>query len=388
MTSTRHHLAPLRPWLLVVLLLLTTGCRDRDIVTHYGSRSGAGAASVNGTSVFGQMFKDTGRRVRSWRLLSPSLEKADVVVWFPNDLAPPSLDVAVWFDDWLRYSYDEYQYEYKDKVLIIIGRGYDAEEMYWRETQPIAPAKLKIEFARRLRQAKGNSITGASGGGTGDVSDWFTIHKPKKAKPVTTLAGPWAGGVDAKQATIEHSATITPDASFTTKLSDGDGHPLISERVIELTDDWDDEWNDGESKLILIENGSFLLNASLVNHENRKLAGRLVDSIGADAKDVVFLESGASPTISDTDPSMGPPTGFELFRIWPIGALLAQAAAIGLVYALARFPIFGVPRRLKESSLTDFGKHVTALGRLLATTRDRAYASGVLSKYFSEVKND
>ncbi len=48
----------------------------------------------------------------------------------------------------------------------------------------------------------------------------------------------------------------------------------------------------GQSQLLVVANGSFLLNAMLVNHEHRKLAGKLVDAIGPGGRDVVFLESG------------------------------------------------------------------------------------------------
>ena len=48
----------------------------------------------------------------------------------------------------------------------------------------------------------------------------------------------------------------------------------------------------GQSQLLVVSNGSFLLNAMLVNHEHRKLAGKLIDTIGPGGRDVVFLESG------------------------------------------------------------------------------------------------
>ena len=73
------------------------------------------------------------------------------------------------------------------------------------------------------------------------------------------------------------------------------------------------EWFD-ESQLIVVANGSFLLNLPLVNHEHRKLAGKLIDAVGPPGQTVVFLESFAGgPPISD-DPSGGMPTGAEIFN--------------------------------------------------------------------------
>jgi hypothetical protein len=363
---------------LLLLLGLLSGCHEKDIRTVYGMRSGYGVKSVNGTSVFGQMLDDAGHRVRSWQLLSPSLEAADVIVWFPDESGPPSPDVVAWFDDWLQYSYG-------DKTLIYVGRAYDAEKLYWARTQALAPARLKGQYSQKLAQAPRESLAGRNKPTAGDAEGWFSISLPKRAKRVAKLGGPWSKGIDAKKTTIEHSQVISPEEGFGILLDDGSGHPLVSKWTYEADEV---EWTENDSRLIVIENGSFLLNAALVNHENRKLAGRLIAELGEGGKKVVFLESNANPTISDTDPSNSPPTGLELFRIWPIGAVLAQVAALGLVFALARFPIFGVPRRLERPSLTDFGKHVAALGRLLAATRDRAYADGLLKKYFTETKQD
>lgn len=371
----------LKPLLLLAVALLTTGCREKGIRTEYGVRTGYGASSVNGTTVLGQMFENAGHRVRSWRLMSPSLAKADVIVYFPSESKPLSTDAVDWLDDWLRYSYDEDTYELEDKILIVVGRAYLAEEFYWRETQPNAPARLKTEYAAKLRQAQLNGPLGGASGGKGAVGEWYDVNPVAPATKVKQLKGPWAAGVDASKAALETSSTIAPHDDLDILLADGAGRPLVSELAyVEESD----AWNSGESDVLVIENGSFLLNASLVNHEHRKLAGRLVDYIGDPEKDVVFLEADASPTISDSDPNQNPPTGFELFRIWPIGAVLAQAAALGIVFALAQFPIFGVPRRLERPALTDFGKHVAALSRLLSATHDRAFASGLVRKYFTE----
>lgn len=369
--------------LLASALLLLVGCGQKDIRTEYGSRSGYGASSVNGTSVLGRMFENAGHRVRSWRLMSPSLSKADVIVYFPTESGPLSPDASAWLYDWLCYSYDEDTYQSEDKILILVGRAYDAEEMYWKQTQASAPTGLQGAYAGKLAQAPRQGLTGPAGPSKGTVDEWYDIATPGTATKVKKLTGPWARGVDASKSTIEHSKTIWPNDDLTVLLADGDGHPLVSEQAyVEDGADWDAS----ESNLILIENGSFLLNAPLVNHENRKLAGRLVDFIGESPKDVVFLEASPTPTISDSDPNQSPPTGLELFRVWPIGAVLAQLAALGVVFALAQFPIFGVPRRLERPALTDFGKHVGALAKLLAGTRDRAYASGLVRKYFTERK--
>src|SRR5580658_4454078 len=74
------------------------GCR-KELETAYGQRSGPGATkSVNGTAVFADMFQAAGHQVSSWTSLSPRLDQADCIVWFPNDFDPPSPKVASWFE--------------------------------------------------------------------------------------------------------------------------------------------------------------------------------------------------------------------------------------------------------------------------------------------------
>lgn len=368
---------------LACLALAALGCQPRDIQTGYGSRSGYGGNSVNGTSVFSSMIQQAGHRVRSWPVLSPSLAKADVVVWFPTSSDAPSPDAVAWMEDWLSNSFDQDTWQRQARTLVVVGRQYDAEKLYWQNVQSRAPAGLAPEYKRRLQRARTAKLPPPTGKLPAEAGAWYSVRKPKPQEAVTQFAGPWAEGLDAGQATVTHGASIHPSGWLDTLLADGNGHPLVSHGGYGTDEPWQD-YNTGGSRLLVIENGSFLLNAPLVNKENRKLAGKVVEYLGRPRKNVVFLESDAAPQVRDVDPNTGPPTGFQLFNIWPIGAILAQAAALGLVYALWRFPIFGVPRQLERPALTDFSRHVGAVGRLLAATRDRAYAKGLIQQYFSE----
>jgi hypothetical protein len=70
-----------------------------------------------------------------------------------------------------------------------------------------------------------------------------------------------------------------------------------------------------------------------------------------------------------------------LLKVWPLNAILLHLTILGIVFCLARSPIFGRPRELPPDSPADFGKHVAALGRLLARTKDRNYAHSRLAQY-------
>jgi len=136
-----------------------------------------------------------------------------------------------------------------------------------------------------------------------------------------------------------------------------------------------------------VANGSFLLNASLVNHEHRKLAGKLIDEVGPPSQTVVFLESGRSgPTISEKDPSAAVPTGMEILTVSPICWIFLQFAVVGVLFCFSRWPIFGLPRQLPADAPSDFGKHIRAVAELLGRSRDRAYAMARVLNYQQTTK--
>ena len=125
-----------------------------------------------------------------------------------------------------------------------------------------------------------------------------------------------------------------------------------------------------------------MLNYPLVNREHRKLADKLIDQCGKQSKHVVFIESIANgPPILEKEPTGSMPSLLELLKVWPLNAILLHVAVLGIIICLSRSPIFGRPRDLPGDSPSDFGKHVAALGKLLARTKDRNYAQARLAQY-------
>lgn len=358
---------------LALLMLLLSGCIEEELLTEHGQSSGVGGGSVNGLGVLANMLEQSDWKVSAWMMLSPKLERADVIVWAPDDFSAPPEEVQYWLDDWLFQS---------GKTLVFIGRDYDAAPGYWAEAVKLAPAESKAWYGDQELQAINDQNAQAITTLTNDhAPDWFTLDPSQPETQVRKLGGPWARGVDPKKASVWRRTRLIPDtenleeASLQTLLTDGGGDPLVSQVTIT-------SWEGSiPSRAIYIENGSFLLNAALVNRENRKLAAKLVEQLGPPGR-VVFLESGpGGPSIHDRDPTPTPPSGLALLGVWPIGATLAQLGLLGLVVALVRWPILGVPRRLPAESLTDFSEHVSALGRLLAATKDNTYAYSLIQKF-------
>jgi hypothetical protein len=314
--------------------------------------------------VLADMFERAGHKVTSWRRLSPRLQqRADCIVWFPDDFQPPPPKVRKWLEDWLEAR--------SDRTLIYVGRDFDAASWYWREIAPGAPADQAAEIRMRKLTAEADFQSQRLKIPASEDCEWFTVRGASQPREVRTLEGDprWVKGIDPKKLRIELNGRID-ESSYGEALLASEGDLLVGAESI------------GDSRLIVVTNGSFLLNLPLVNHEHRKLAGRLIDQIGPPSKQVVFLESTAGgPPIADKDPAATMPTGLEIFHIWPTSWILLHMAVVGILLCFSRYPIFGLARDPGVEIAPDFGKHVEALGELLRRSRDTAYAVSRLVHY-------
>jgi hypothetical protein len=347
----------------VSAFLAAGGCEE-DLNAIYGQRQGLGGGSVNGTAVLAEMFEKAGHTVVSMRWLSPRLRKrAEAVVWAPDDFDPPSDEVRQWLQQWLA--------EGSGRTLIYVGRDFDAAPWYWEKVAPKAPAALQPEIASRQQTAQ--SIYDVKRSASAPVKNcpWFTIDRSNKLHRAQGLQGDaqWTGPIVASNLDIRLYGRIVPapDAEVLLKSKND---VLISSRPV------------GNGRLIVVVNGSLVLNGPLVNHEHRKLAGMLVGQVGPPRKTVVFLESGAGgPPIINKDPRLGFPGPMEIFHVWPANWILLQLLVLGVLFCFCRYPLFGRPREPKPEPTSDFGKHIDALASLLAKTGDAAYASARVALY-------
>ncbi len=378
--STIHHplstihstlsplLSPLSPLLLLVLL---AGC-SRGIDTIYGQREGLGAKrSVNGTAVLGEMFEQAGHRVSSWSVLSPRLqEKADCIVWFPDDFKPPKEKVRHWLNGWMTAR--------PGRTLIYVGRDFDAAPWYWQHVLPGAPKEQRELIEEELAGAQSSFAVERGSLPKSENCGWFAIDSSPSLRRVKKLAGDaaWLDGIDAAKTDIQLRSRITPPAAAEVLLRSGKD-VLVSRRPYE------------ESQLIVVANGSFLLNLPLVNHEHRKLAGKLIEAVGSPRKTVVFLESNpGGPPIRDKDPTAEGVNSWEVFNRPPTNWILLHLAAVGIIFCFCRWPIFGRAKKTETTSDSDFARHVNALADLLQRSRDRAYAMERILNYRQRTERD
>lgn len=398
--------------LLVVLLLRggVAGFERADVRHDYGERLGD---SVNGTSVLARMFQESSHKVSTWPRLSPRIEGYDTIVWFPDRFTPPGVSpseqsdemLKEWRDkgrkmleEWLRTGYD--------RTLVYVARDYDAEVAYWERVAPGAPEDEAEKIDKRLEMAKtrhnlrrGAMLDEATG-------DWFVMRRGGERRKVDRLSGVWSNGVSSSKAWMEIRGTVEPlpgtrqnnsggyrdiyrgygNAMYAEKLltaprGDGSGEDTLVMRLRHQS-----RW--GSGKIIVVANGSFLLNMPLVNHEHRKLAGKLIDECGYPG-DVLFLESGPEPLeVRETEAESNPPVWITVTKPWPLRVIVIHVALCGTVLCFAMFPIFGRPRETEKESQSDFSKHIDAMGTLLAQTEDYNYAKVRISYYHEKVKRE
>lgn len=335
-----------------MLVLAVCGCMNPELESYYGRHEiPAISASVNGTDVLAGMFTEAGHEVYFRRtLVTSEMASADTIVWFPDDYAAPKSEVCEWFDDWL--------YESPGRTLVYVGRDFDAAPLYWKHIMGRAGPDQKRAYELRELEAKVRAARPRDLA-TDDLDcDWF-YYEQADTRRASKLGGPWAAGIDPSKAEIFLSTKMIPYRAE--RLLTFGGDVLVTRYS---TTYWE------ASGILLVANGSFLLNLPLVNHENRKLAGKLIAATGEPGR-VVFVESGAGgPPI---DPTSTDNSLWTLFGAWPLDAILLQLAVAGVIFCFARWPIFGRPKQPAAESTADFARHVAAVGRLLARTKDRPF---------------
>lgn len=373
--------------------LLAGGCAEPEeqsqVNVEYGRQRGRSHGdSLNGTAVIAGMFAQAGHKVSARSALSPAIETADVIVWFPDDFHPPRPEVRRWFEDWLRSDFG--------RTLVYVGRDFDAEPLYWEKAIAKAPPEKREELRQLLEAAKvrvaatrffEDAKRQPDRRGERPSEGWFRLTRTTellpdeneaKADVRSSLQGEWSETIDVAKTEIELNDRLTVEESDELLLYTEDSAVVSRLRRMQF----------GDGALFIVQNGSFLLNLALVNREHRRLAAELIDAVelqsGSEC-DVVFLESDeGGPRVHKNDPKVQPPT--EADYPPPISDMLYHAIALAIVVTLGSWPIFGRPRRSAAAPLSDFGQHVESLGDLLRRSRDDAYCRERVAQWIEREK--
>lgn len=383
----------------IVAVLLLTGVivlaspfgpiQARDIRTDYGKRTGPAMRSVNGTSVFAGMFGQRCRSISTWSRLSPRLKRSDVIVWVPNSFELPEKEAIDYLEnDWLARDDNRF------RTLIFVARDFDAGIDYWQQQADSAKGQSYLESRSQLARMQSDHALQRAYTAVAMKSDWFTIESNQSFTDVKADRGEWFAELqkNLRQLNSETNSSSVTKSELTfpaagvmdwpePKNRSGRKYEVLlgSEEtplIVKLTDDF--AWPDGQ--VILLLNGSSVLNLPLVQTQNRLIASKLMDECGNSVRRVTFLETGpAGIEVSRRDPKAY--SGFDALKIWPINSILLHLIVAGILYCAMVFPIFGRPRELDGETTSNFGKHVRAMADLLVVTQDRNAAIAKVQQY-------
>ena len=192
-------------------------------------------------------------------------------------------------------------------------------------------------------------------GTAADAGDWFGVDTAWNPPRVCArLSGPWAEGIDAAAAGLTlHEPLQSKHGSV---LLEGDGKPFVLQRS-----------RAGQGRVLVIANGSFLVNEALAHPARRALAERVLAWTGRPEQSVALVEGGHLLGGRERTPTI-----WELLKRLPeLRWAAIHLGLAGLIAALARAPRLGRPRPEAPSGADRPAAHAEALGTLLALRRAR-----------------
>ncbi len=343
------------------LIVILPGCGFTGPQTEYGLSRGA---SLNGTAALADLLRSRGHSVRAAGRLNDTLAKwAQGIVRFAPRPGPPEADEARWLAGWLDQD--------PDRWLIYVVRDFDATAEYWtairdgisESTDP--ERRAEAEANRVVAEDWVHKLPGKPAK-TGTAHEWFAVESgaspPKVCK---ALEGPWAEGIHAPRAAVWLHEAIVADG--TGVLLWGDGKALVVDKSLI-----------SRRKILIVANGSFLLNEALVNAGRRSLALRMAEWSNGQMQNIAFVDG--SFVLSEDD--VGMPSLWQLMERLPQFRWVAgQLALAALFAALARAPRLGRPRPDPPSGADRPAAHAEALGALLEASHARAESLDLLERY-------
>lgn len=363
--------------LAVVLLFATTGCGERTIQTGYGKASGESySRSVNGTAVFHKMIEASGHHVDRYRKFSPRWERYQTVFWIPDSFEPPAEESIEKIENWLKND--------NGRTLVYVARDFDAAETYWDLLRKDAVEdSTKDDLSRQFYDATANHISARQNRWSDEMNcDWFkTVPHPY------TLAKDFSGelveGLNTSKLDIRYRSLPSPgDVSGAGEFGDYtveelmsvDGNPFIYTA---------NKQRFGDSRIIVVGNGSFLLNLPMTNAVNRELAYELIEYALRDDyldRDVLFIENWNQLSISDKD-TPEQQSQWSWITKKPLRYIVPNILFCSLLFCFVYFPIFGRPKKIKKESTSNFRDHIDALGTLIRNTNSRKLPREWIEEY-------
>ena len=385
-----------------LIFVLCFGCMGSKTLTKdYGGSTGT---SLNGTGVFYDLLQGLGHQMARTGQFTPTLmERADVIVFFQRSPEGIPREVESWFQTWLSMR--------EGRVVLFVGREFDASVHFWDDVlhpseatatdaqlSPLAQVQYNESLAR-LQELGSVSIAPHHSrypfAGENELSS--PVVNAEADKTATLAPSPTKGAhlylrhhanpePPGKTEGASQPATGDPPKSparfrtDTIESSDAPGEVLLRVRGAPMVM----SKQVGRGKAIIVANGSFLLNYSLINHEHRMLALNLAEQLGA-RRNVWFVEDSRIASAAGMA-GLKFPNPLAFLFVSPINWVVIHWLLVGAAYLLYKSPIFGRPQSPVESQLHRFSSHLKAYGKLLQQTRDKDYALTLIENYRANVK--
>ena len=422
--------------ILVLCLPLLTGCGYFPWPESYGEPTGTlSTRGLNGAGVHRRMWETAGVKVLAPQKLSSRLSKVDSIVLIGTTYRPPGRLAREWLEKWLK--------EKSGRTVVYFGRDFDAVEVYRKDTLDlVAPAdRLRAETQLASRQAT-NYVTRFQEVPESTFCRWFYLRNNAPPTEYTSFTGPWADELQGLEGEWPVAMLLEPpDAKLKSKkptwingvtpavvpqrtlMRGVDDEESLGEKEVQRSiwraeelkdaDSWDAEWSAAGqaevllagsdevplihrvthsdfngSQILIVANGAPFLNGSLVKPLHRRIS-ELVIKECLPAKRVAMIrfdESGL--LISNAPPGSETDFGMQLLTVWPLSAITMHAAFLGIIAFAVLLPILGRPQKLLQRSVTDFGLHVEAMGRMLFESRDLMYGLRSITDYFTKVRRE
>lgn len=393
-------------------MAMVAGCTNPTLRTEFGVREGAaGRESLHGSGVLSEMFRQNGCRVATLNAFSHRLNDFNVVVWFADDFSGPSDVQQQMIRNWLA--------DREHRAWIWVGRDYNAVPRYAESIL------AQVTDARRAWLFRAHSLLKHDSRRTSGLPPtWpglFHMERLPVARPATgIIAHPdWQTGVDlarldipvAERLVLYQDESQAPNARGSTKLSlakswrepsgeNSDYQHADPQHRLESGDAqyWQarvllasaegplvvqfSEWEHC-GKLLVVANGSLLMNAGLANRQNRRLAEKIVAECGEGQK-VAFLLTDERHRRAAWQNDPPQQHRARWFFAWPLGAVLAHLLIGAAIVVWMYFPIFGKARNVEDGSPVEFARHLEAMGELLRATREKQFADDRIVAYLEQ----
>lgn len=394
--------------------------------------------SLNGLGLHRKMWESSGAKCLTPQRLSPKLDNMDVIVLVGQSFEPPGLTARRWLEDWLAQE--------PGRTVVYFGRDFNADLQYRRQTisqlepalQPRGEELLAMSEVRelnlRLRELPESTFCG-----------WFFFDTQHPNTVYQNFTGSWADDLSAKLSQSNAGwpvrvALQPPDnrlfsskkPAFTTPKStnvapvnsqqatvDGEnndelsGHSQWDPEELDTPEKWTAELrraprsetlvaaDDGQalafrltstrfegSQILVVANGAPLLNGSLVEPLHQHFGERLIEACRPADRVALLAFDQSGISFSNVPEKDNRAAGLEMLTVWPLSGITMPAALLGLIVCASLLPILGRPQSLVQRSVSDFGLHVDAIGRMLFEARDATHAKTAITDYFLKVRGE